>query len=349
MSRIRTIAQAFNEEEEEMGSRSSPGSAIARHAPFALAVVVALGTVFMGAQLFGPESAQGGAGSPSDPVADSGRRVGVVLVSHGSHSEKWRDLLFATESAVEERILKIEDIHVVHTAFMEYTEPSIATRLEECDTAGCTDILVVPLLLTVSGHSFDDIPTICGLKADASSLAHLEAEGTRVYSPRASVHLSPTLDFSAMLEHNVIRRLRKLSTAPEDEGVVLVAYGDAEYDSEWTALMQRLQNHISSEMGIDCGARAWCGHIAHYEKQPTIEAIRAVLRQRRRALVLPILVSVSENFQHKIIGGAVIDVGEPDRVVYVPDAILPEPVLDDWIVETVAESRAKLDKGEGAE
>ncbi len=57
-----------------------------------------------------------------------------------------------------------------------------------------------------------------------------------------------------------------------------------------------------------------------------------------RALVVPVLVAYDEGFQDRIIGGAVAEVGDRERVAYVPDAILPEPALDDWIVAITRES-----------
>lgn len=315
---------------------------------FAVVSALVFGGIFVGAKLYSQQAQVAAAPSPAPQTAE--RKVGVMLVSHGSHSQRWRDMLFAVEESVRDEVLAAGDIHAVQTAFMEYTEPSIATRLEEFDQQGCTDVIVVPLLLTVSSHSFDDIPTLCGLKEDAASLAALKAEGARIYKPAARVHMTPLLDFPALLEANVVRRARALSTQPGQEGAVLVAYGDAEYNTEWEALMGRLQQALARELKVSRSEFAWCGHIAHYKKEPTIEAIRTVLADKQRALVVPILVSVDEAFQYRIIGGAVQDVNAGERVAYIPDAILPEPELDQWIIEIVRSTRVQLQsEGQGHE
>ena len=272
------------------------------------------------------------------------RKVGVLLASHGSRSARWREMLLNVEHAVRDRVLADGSIAAVRTAYMEYTEPSIATRLEEFDNEGFSDVIVVPLLLTVSSHSFDDIPTICGLKSDAASLAMMQSEGIRTYKPRARVHLTALLDFPAMLENNVLRRVGKLSKTPASEGVVLVAYGDTEYDAEWVALMERLKKGLATNMGINCAAHAWCGHIAHYSKEPTKSAIAEVLKSRQQALVIPLLVAVDENFQHKIIGGAVQESGNAERITYLPDAILPDAKLDEWVVEVALSTGRSIRK-----
>src|SRR5262249_53952994 len=95
--------------------------------------------------------------------ADS-KKIGVLLVSHGSRSETWRKSLLALEESVRPAILTNQSIAAIRTAFMEYTEPSIATRLKEFDAQNFTDVIVVPVFLTVSPHTFDDIPTIIGKK-----------------------------------------------------------------------------------------------------------------------------------------------------------------------------------------
>jgi sirohydrochlorin ferrochelatase len=64
----------------------------------------------------------------------------------------------------------------VKTAFMEYTEPSIATRLKEFDKENYSDVILVPVFLTVSSHSFDDIPTLIGQKDDPKSIELFKIE-----------------------------------------------------------------------------------------------------------------------------------------------------------------------------
>lgn len=86
--------------------------------------------------------------------------------------------------------------------------------MSEFDAEGFTDVIVVPVFLTVSTHTFDDIPTILGLKTDPQSLQSLKLEGIALCTPRARVHIAPRLDFGAMVRDNVLRRTRRLSRAP---------------------------------------------------------------------------------------------------------------------------------------
>ncbi len=271
------------------------------------------------------------------------RKFGVLLVSHGSRSDRWRKMLRDVEEATRDQILALDDaIVVTKTAFMEYTEPSIATRMKEFDAAGISDVIVVPLLLTVSSHSFDDIPTIMGQRRDAVSLETLKSEGIEVYHSKARVHFTPLLDFPAMLKDNVTRRVESLSKDPKKEGAVLVAYGSQAYDAEWRLLLNRLGDVLRSKSHIMATEFSWCGHIVDYETKPTEDAIKEVLKTKETAIVIPILVAVDEMFQHKIIGGAVENVGQPSRIRYLPDAILPDRSLNDWVVEIVNDTLAKV-------
>jgi sirohydrochlorin ferrochelatase len=112
----------------------------------------------------------------TEQVENSQKKVGVLLVNHGSVSEKWRNMLTDVDAAVRDELLVNPKIGDVKTAFMEYTEPSIATQMKAFDEAGYDEVVVVPLFLTVSSHSLSDIPTILGINADPKVIETLTKE-----------------------------------------------------------------------------------------------------------------------------------------------------------------------------
>lgn len=275
------------------------------------------------------------------PVDDSrGGKTGVLLVSHGSHSPEWRRMLSELGDAVTPDLLAIDGVGGVKSAFMEYTEPSIATQLERFDREGCDRVVLIPLLLTVSSHSFDDIPTIIGAKQDARTLLTLKSEGIEVYQPQAEVQITPLLDFSELLLENLPRRIAELSQAPADEGVVLVAYGSVPFNQEWESFFSRIGQAVQEAAGVAEVTHSWCGHIVEYSGEPTKQAVRDVLSRRERAIVIPVLVARDENFQDKIIGGALDELEQRDRVRYAGDAILPDASLNAWVVSIAEQSVA---------
>lgn len=260
-------------------------------------------------------------------------KIGVLLVSHGSRSETWRRMLLDIEDSVKTRILANKDISGLKSAFMEYNGPSIADQMKIFDKEGYTDIIIVPIFLTVSSHSFDDIPMIVGLKSVESEIQKLKQENIEVYNAKANIKITPLLDFPDMLSKNLIRRIENLSTNPENEGCVLVAYGDKEYDKEWTSLLKKMMEKINSEVGINKFEYSWCGHIVNYKSEPTTNAINNILNEKENAIVVPILVAFDEMFQTEIIGGAIDKAKNKNLVKYKSDAILPDKNLNDWIVQ----------------
>lgn len=277
----------------------------------------------------------------------SNKKIGVLLVNHGSHSETWRNALLDLEKNTKQEILDSTKAQGVKTAFMEYNEPSIATRLKEFDKEGFTDVVIVPIFLTVSPHSFEDIPTIVGLKDSPASRETLKIENIERYTPKAKVEITPLLDFTNILQKNILRRVKALSKDPQNEGVTLVGYGDTDYDKEWTELFKNIGEVVKDSLGITDLNHAWCGHIAGYSSEPTTKAIEEILAKKKKDIVIPVLVAFDENFQLGIIGGGVDKVKDnKNRVIYKPDALLPDKNIEKWVVDASKEYVGKVENNE---
>jgi hypothetical protein len=263
------------------------------------------------------------------------KKIGILLVNHGSRSVAWRNTLLGLEDSVKPNLSKNKNIKAIRTAFMEYTEPSIASRLKEFDADGFTDIVIVPVFLTISSHTFDDIPTIIGLKTDPQSFETLKIENIEQYSPKARIYITPNLNFSNILQINIAQRVQKLSHIAQDEGVVMIAYGDAVYENEWKTLFDSIGSYIKTNFGITKYSYGWCGHIVHYKPERTADAINSVLKDKKIALVIPVLVSFDEMFQIKIIGDGISQIVDNNsRVRYKPDSILPDNNVTKWVIST---------------
>ncbi|KAA0211831.1 MAG: hypothetical protein OZ913_03810 [Ignavibacteriaceae bacterium] len=260
-------------------------------------------------------------------------KIGLLLVNHGSRSETWRNTLLDLENRVRENILSDSPIETIKTAFMEYTEPSIATRMKEFDNENFTDIIIVPIFLTISPHSFDDIPTILGQKDDPKVIEELKSEKIERYTPKAKTHITPLLDFSNTLPGNILRRSKALSKNPETEGIVLIGYGDETYDKEWAELFNKVAEHVKQSIGISEHSYGWCGHIVHYNSDETTKAINKVLEKKDTAIVIPVLVAYDEMFQKHVIGRGINKVeNHQEKVLYNPDSILPDEDIENWVI-----------------
>lgn len=281
--------------------------------------------------------------SRNNSASASQKKIGVLLVNHGSRSATWRKALMTLEERVRFSVLRNKSIRGIKTAHMEYTEPSIATRLKEFDAEGFTDIIIVPVFLTVSPHTFDDIPTIIGKKIDPQSLEMLKIEKIERYTPKANTFITPNLDFTDVLKKNTLRRARELSKNRKEEGLVMIAYGDETYEKEWAALLTNVGEYVQQHTGISEHSYGWCGHLVHYNPEKTTEAIEKVLKTKKKAIVIPVLVAYDEMFQVKIIGDGIAKVNDnTSRVVYKPDSILPDENIERWIVNITHEYAEKI-------
>lgn len=299
--------------------------------------------------LFGGFSAFTSCSSSTAAITDSvvTRKIGVLLVNHGSRSETWRKQLLALETEVKDSILASGEVSGIKTAFMEYNEPSIATRLKEFDMEGYTDVIIIPVFLTVSPHSFDDIPTIIGQKEDPQSLEVLKIEKIERYTPKAKTHITPLLDFTDIVQKNILRRVEALSTDSLNEGLVMIAYGDETYTKEWSELLTTVGTYVKVNAGIDTHSYGWCGHIAHYNPDSTTVAIQRVLKTKKKAVVIPVLIAHDEMFQVKIIGDGIAKIANHQEIIkYKPDAILPDPNVSSWVINIAREFVTRVKSSE---
>ncbi|MEX0967105.1 MAG: CbiX/SirB N-terminal domain-containing protein [Bacteroidia bacterium] len=277
-----------------------------------------------------------------EETSAKGKKVGIVLVNHGSHSEMWRDMLVDVEETVKAEMLKNPRIADVRTAFMEYNEPSIATRLKEYDEENYDEIVVVPIFLTVSSHYSHDIPVICGIMNDQKIREELAKEKIEVYKPKARVTVTPALDYTTLLKKNVERRVRALSKNAQNEGILLVAYGDEQYNQQWEKMVEDIGKYLKVKTGHESIAYAWCGHLVNYSTSPTKDGITKLFQLEDEVLVVPVLVANDPYFQNDIIQKAVDEVENSGRVHYVQDAILPDDNLNKWVVQISNETVESL-------
>jgi hypothetical protein len=269
------------------------------------------------------------------------RKVGVLLANHGSRQQSWRDMLLEVETAVGDQILALPDVKGVKTAFMEYSEPSIATRLKEFDAEGYDEIIVVPIFVTVGGHTNQDIPNLIGVKNDPGILESLRRENIETYRPRAKVTLTRTLDATDFLKANILRRTRARLAGQDgrDFGVTLAAYGDDKFNQQWEALMAEVGRYLMAEVGIDTINYAWSGHLVNYSIEPTRKAVNDILAKKKKDIVVSVYVAYDKKFQSEVIGGGIAASDRPGDVLYAErESILPDADLNAWIVQSVRDA-----------
>ena len=267
------------------------------------------------------------------------KKIGVLLVNHGSHSKGWRDMLLDVQIKTEKKILSNQKISKVLTGYMEYNGPSIADQLKQFDKEGFDEVVIVPLFLTVSSHTESDIQNIVGVKKNPDVIADLTEEKIEIYAPKAKVIITPLLDFPNLLKKNIANRYKALSKGGENEGVVLVAYGSTPYNQQWIELIEDIGKYMKVNAGVENISYAWCGHIVNYSTEPTTNAINQILEMEDHAVVIPVLVGIDPDFQNDIIQTGVDAVKNHEtKVSYKQDAILPDTNLNNWVVNIINET-----------
>ena len=280
--------------------------------------------------------------SSNEVVNSKDKKIGVLIVNHGSVAESWRNQLLEIENQIEAELVANPKITDVRTAFMEYTEPSIATRMKEFDEEGYDEVVVVPVFLTVSSHYSHDIPVIVGLSSDPKIKEQLKKEKIEVYRAKARVTIAPPLDYSSILKKNVARRVQALSTDAANEGVLLVAYGDQQYNQQWEEMVEEIGKYLKLKTGHEDIAYAWCGHLVHYSQEPTKNGILKLQELNDNVIVIPVLIANDPYFQEKIIQAAVDAISVDGNVKYIQDAILPDAPLNQWVKEIAVKTAEGL-------
>jgi hypothetical protein len=270
------------------------------------------------------------------------KKIGILIVNHGSVAESWRNQLLDIEKQVAPALLANKSISDVKTAFMEYTEPSIATRLKEFDEEDYDEVVVIPVFLTVSSHYSHDIPVIVGLSSDPKIKEQLKKEEIEVYRSKAKVTIAPPLDYSSILKKNIERRVLALSENANNEGVLLVAYGDQQYNQQWEEMVEEIGKYLKIKTGHQDIAYAWCGHLVHYSQEPTKNGILKLQELNDNVIVIPVLIANDPYFQEEIIQNAVNAVNVDDKVKYIQDAILPDAPLNNWVTEIAIKTAESL-------
>ena len=134
-----------------------------------------------------------------------------------------------------------------------------------------------------------------------------------------------------------------MSKDAANEGLVLIAYGDKTYNTEWSKLMTDVGDYVKQHTSVMDYSFGWCGHIAHYNPDSTTIAVNQVLQHKKSAVVIPVLVAFDEMFQGRIIKEGVEKIAHSkEKVLYKPDAILPDKNVANWVIFTSRDYAKKI-------
>lgn len=185
-------------------------------------------------------------------LTQANAKTAVVVIAHGHVMESWRKPVLALEETVKARLAErgINDFDYIRVAMMEYTEPSVASVMDDCKAQGIDTVFALPLFIAPSSHSEEDLPNILGLKFTHAVQEELKEEGTRFVKTDMKIVLGPTLYSTDILEKIMFERVSAMSKDPKNEAVVILAHGDPERIGVWQWILQRTCDYVKDNSKI---------------------------------------------------------------------------------------------------
>lgn len=103
-------------------------------------------------------------------MSDPSRRTGLMLLAHGSRDPAWR----APLEALAARVAAETPGTPVAIAWMQHAQPSADQVIADLVDQGCTDVRVLPLLISAGNHLRTDLPRIEASLRDQAPGVRLE-------------------------------------------------------------------------------------------------------------------------------------------------------------------------------
>lgn len=268
----------------------------------------------------------------------------LVVIAHGSPMMSWRKPVLALESKVDSLVKakKMDNISYVRVAMMEYTEPTVASVIKDCEREGVDTVFALPLFIAPSSHSEEDLPNLLGLKFTPEVREELAEEGTTLVQSPIHIVLGPTLYSTDILEKVMLNNVKQMSQKPSDEALLLVAHGDPERIGFWQMLLYRTCEYVKQHTGITYADGELIEMGTGMEKE-MIPLIEKAAKEKKRVLVQGIYLTSTiagmarrNNMEEK---QADIVKRYGTQVVYSENGILPNAsdAISEWIVERTEE------------
>ena len=271
-------------------------------------------------------------------------KTSLVIIAHGSPMASWRKPVLALEHKVDSIVKSqgIKDFNYVRVAMMEYTEPTVASVVRDCEEQGADTIFALPLFIAPSSHSEDDLPNILNLKFTPDVRTELAEEGTQIVSARSRIVLGPTLYSTDIIEKIMLNNVKRMSKDPKNEALLLLAHGDPERIGFWQMLLYRTCEYVKKNTGIDYADGELIAMGTGMDKE-VIPMLEKAAKAKKRVLVQGIYLTSNiasmaqrNNMEQK---QAHITKNGKAEFVYSNEGILPNATEEvaSWIVDRAKE------------
>lgn len=273
-------------------------------------------------------------------VCGSEAKNALVVIAHGSPMESWRKPVLNLEEMVRNKvkIAQLKGIDYVRVALMEYTEPTIASVIKDCEAQGVDSIFALPLFMAPSSHTEEDLPNILGQKYNPYVREELAEEKTELVKSRTPIVLGPTFYYSNVLEESMMARIKSLSKDPANEAVILLAHGDNERIGFWTNILKNVSKYVKehSKITYTDGRLIEMGHNFNVKLMPILEK---AAQAKKRIIVQGIYLTsdvkqMADHYKMEEQQAALVK-NRGVEIIYSPEGILPAStnLVVDWVVK----------------
>lgn len=254
-----------------------------------------------------------------------------LLIAHGSRSDRWNDEIRAFHLHLQEAMSEKTDFDLSRYCFLEYAEPSIPKAIKQLCDEGAREIVMLPLFLSMSEHVINDIPL-----AVQSVATHVGDEEQASIYQRKDTRISMLTPISAaeLLARNLARRFNRINDLPQGSSILLVYYGTQRYMESWETLCRDTWVALSGHLPGHNIFWEYGGDAVGFSPHPISQKIREMTLSSPAVVILPALVSVGV-IQEDVIPLAIRESGMSERVIYLSDAVLPDPDLAKDIVASL--------------
>lgn len=250
----------------------------------------------------------------------SNQNLTLLVIAHGSRKGAWN-------RAIQEFTMHLRALHGLDgpfvrfdAAFMEMASPSIPEAISQL--APQSDALIVlPLFLSISKHLKRDVPK---LVAEAATLKS-QAAGVRIYERNGvPVLLLPSLSTPPLLARSAANRILIRMPRQRKAGVVLVYYGTQSHKAQWESLAADVDKQLAELLPGTQTAWSYGGEMVDFSPKPLAETVDRLAKTCDRVAIVPALVARGV-IQNEVIPAALEEITLRKKVVYLDDAILPDP------------------------
>ncbi len=263
----------------------------------------------------------------------------LLIIAHGSRSAAWNHAIETFCSDIAAPAYADKCIDEVRWCYLEHAQPTIKMALEHYCQDSNTEIVALPLFLSVSSHVKTDIPkeiqTVAQFVERREGMVSYECNGSHIIL----LDPPPTLD---IISNNIERRVKRLGVSMKESGLLVVYYGSSKYLRQWNHLAFNVQSRLLEYFPHTQVNWGYAGEAVEFSAEPLADILKEMLQIVRPVVIKPALVAVGV-VQNNIIPEAIELANAGDNIIYNGDAILPDAELEQYVLKYAHECLQRKD------